>query len=173
MSAHGFSVGSTTARSFGGASPRRRRTAERRTRPATRRLGRVFRHEVGNDAILDAPAHHKVRATKGSRGIRASLRCRSPSRRGRMPMSDEERRLRSARVREMVPLPFLLLPRTPSSSLPSLPCADAHGRKSTSLDNARKFHLKFTVADPLCYDERLPTQPSFGIIRTQNLSLHD
>ena len=36
-------------------------------------------------------------------------------------MSDEERRLRSARVRETVSLPFLLLPRTPSSSLLSLP----------------------------------------------------
>ena len=63
-------------------------------------------------------------------------------------MSDEERKLRSARAREMVSLPFLLLPRTPSSSLPSLPCADAQGWKATSLDNARKFRMKFTVADP-------------------------
>ena len=45
--------------------------------------------------------------------------------------------------------PFLLLPRTPSSSLLSLPCADAQGWNSTLLDNARKFRMKFTVADPL------------------------
>ena len=63
-----------------------------------------------------------------------------------MPMSDEERKLRSARARETVSLPFLLLPRTPSSSLLSLPCADAQGWKATSIDNARKFHMKFTVA---------------------------
>ena len=44
--------------------------------------------------------------------------------------------------------PFLLLSRTPSSSLLSLPCADAQGWNSTLLDNARKFRLKFTVADP-------------------------
>ena len=49
----------------------------------------------------------------------------------------------------MVSLPFLLLPRTPSSSLPSLPCADAQGWNSTLLDNARKFRMKFTVADPV------------------------
>ena len=61
-------------------------------------------------------------------------------------MSDE-RKLRSARARETVSLPFLLLPRTPSSSLLSLPCADAQGWKATSLDNARKFRMKFTVAD--------------------------
>ena len=48
----------------------------------------------------------------------------------------------------MVSLPFLLLPRTPSSSLPSLPCADAQGWNLTLLDNARKFRMKFTVADP-------------------------
>ena len=64
-----------------------------------------------------------------------------------MPMSDE-RKLRSARAGEMVSLPFLLLPRTPSSSLLSLPCADAQGWNSTLLDNARKFRMKFTVADP-------------------------
>ena len=34
-----------------------------------------------------------------------------------------------------------LLPRTPSSSLLSLPCADAQGWDSTLLDNARKSHL--------------------------------
>ena len=72
-------------------------------------------------------------------------------------MSDE-RKLRSGRVREMVSLPFLLLPRTPSSSLPSLPCADAQGWKTTSLDNARKFHLKFTVAVPakFCRKQQRP-----------------
>ncbi len=73
-------------------------------------------------------------------------------------MSDEERRLRSARVREMVSLPFLLLPRTPSSSLLSLPCADAQGWKSTSLDNARKFRMKFTVADPFCFRHTEPNR---------------
>ena len=41
-----------------------------------------------------------------------------------------------------------IVSRTPSSSLLSLPCADAQGWKSTSLDNARKFRMKFTVADP-------------------------
>ena len=49
----------------------------------------------------------------------------------------------------------LLLPRTPSSSLPSLPCADAHGWKATSLDNARKFRMKFTVADPFALPSQL------------------
>ena len=33
-------------------------------------------------------------------------------------------------------------------SLLSLPCADAQGWYSTPLDNARKFRMKFTVADP-------------------------
>ena len=59
------------------------------------------------------------RCLTGSRGIRASRLSRSPSRRSRMPMSDEERKLRSSRVRGMVSLPFLLLPRTPSSSFSS------------------------------------------------------
>ena len=68
-------------------------------------------------------------------------------------MSDEERKLRSGRARETVSLPFLLLPRTPSSSLPSLPCADAQGCNSTHLDNARKFRMKFTVADLLSHSE--------------------
>ena len=72
-------------------------------------------------------------------------------------MSDEERKLRSARARETVSLPFLLLPRTPSSSLLSLPCADAQGWNSTHLDNARKFRMKFTVADPLS-----PILPVYG-----------
>ena len=66
-------------------------------------------------------------------------------------MSDEERKLRSGRARETVSLPFLLLPRTPSSSLLSHPCADAQGCNSTHLDNARKFRMKFTVADLLSH----------------------
>ena len=41
--------------------------------------------------------------------------------------------------RGVCPHPFLLLPRTPSSSLPSLPCADAQGWNSTLLDNAPKI----------------------------------
>ena len=98
----------------------------------------------------DSPDHAQaaVAAEQNRAGPRLH-RCRSPSRRNRMPMSDEERKLRSGRVRGMVSLPFLLLPRTPSSSLPSLPCADAQGWNSTLLDNARKFRMKFTVADPV------------------------
>ena len=40
-------------------------------------------------------------------------------------------------------------PSPPSSSLPSLPCADAQGLESSRLDNARKLLSKFTVADPI------------------------
>ena len=87
-------------------------------------------------------------------------------------MSDEREKLRSTRARETVSLPFLLLPRTPSSSLLSLPCADAQGWKATSLDNARKFRMKFTVADPVgsgdCSDlatfaSRLRAVSTFGL----------
>ena len=73
-------------------------------------------------------------------------------------VADEERKLRSSRVRGMVSLPFLLLPRTPSSSLPSLPYADAQGWNSTLLDNAGQFRMKFTVADPFM---RVGTVPRF------------
>ena len=39
-------------------------------------------------------------------------------------------------------------PSHPSSSLPSLPCADAQGLESSRLDNASKLLSKFSVADP-------------------------
>ena len=44
-----------------------------------------------------------------------------------------------------------LPPRPPSSSLPSLPCADAQGQESSHLGNARKLLSKFTVADPFVH----------------------
>ena len=56
-------------------------------------------------------------------------------------------------------------PLAPSSSLSSLPCADAQGLESSRLDNARKLLSKFTVADhfgPLLALQTLPpedTQP--------------
>ena len=76
--------------------------------------------------------------------------------------------------RGVCPHPFLLLPRTPSSSLLSLPCADAQGWNSTLLDNARKFRMKFTVADPsFSYSpqrEKSDAAPLLHFAVTRNLS---
>ena len=46
------------------------------------------------------------------------------------------------------PFPPSFSPAPPHPPLPSLPCATAQGWNLTHLDNARKFNLKFTVAEP-------------------------
>ena len=155
--------------------------------PLVRFLPRLSKSPPGNSRLAgllpDPEVIQRVEIAESPvkrafRGVRphpfSSLRCRSPSRRNRMPMSDEERKLRSGRARGMVSLPFLLLPRTPSSFLPSLPCADTQGWKATSLDNARKFRMKFTVADPsFSYSpqrEKSDAAPLLHFAVTRNLS---
>ena len=57
-------------------------------------------------------------------------------------------------------MPLPILSRTPSFSLPFLPCATAQGWILTHLDNARKFNLKFTVDDLLSTVWKYDTPPS-------------
>lgn len=49
------------------------------------------------------------------------------------------------------PFPSSFSPAPPHPPCYLFPCAVAQGWNSTLLDNARKFRMKFTVADPFCH----------------------
>ena len=118
--------------------------------PRQNTTARNARRDILTNGPWSRPCARCSRCSTGSQETRTSSPGQSRSQRGRTPRPDERRRPHSHCARDMVslppspPHPLVLL------ALPfPFPCAGAQGRKSSHLDNARKFSSKFTVAVPV------------------------